>query len=230
MILTSTIQLQLENIERAAPHESQFIQILEAFTSIFPVLNAFLFRYSPLGCIGEGIISFDSKEVVYINERDDIRTLPTIQEAIYERKAKYYSGRELFEKTSSRYIIDTKITSFLIVPISFGSVVTGYIYSTKMVEDTVFDDELLSLLTVFGRDVGRILENTASPRGQTLLSKRELEVMKKIALGNTTKEIGTDLGISEFTVKQYVKLALTKLGALNRTHAVAELFRRGILS
>lgn len=99
-----------------------------------------------------------------------------------------------------------------------------------MVKDTVFDEELLSSLTLFGRDVGRILENTASHRSQKLLSKRELEVMKKIARGDTTKAIGYVLGISELTVKQYVKLALSKLGALNRTHAVAELFRRGILS
>lgn len=35
--------------------------------------------------------------------------------------------------------------------------------------------------------------------------------------------------ISELTVKQYVKSAIKKLGAQNRAHAVAELFRKELL-
>ena len=54
--------------------------------------------------------------------------------------------------------------------------------------------------------------------------------MKRIAWGDSTKEMAYSLGISEFTIKQYVKFAIKKLGAQNRAQAVAELFRKGILS
>ncbi|WP_410718707.1 response regulator transcription factor [Brevibacillus sp. SIMBA_040] len=63
-----------------------------------------------------------------------------------------------------------------------------------------------------------------------LLSKRELEVMRKIAWGESTKEMADSMEIREVTVKQYVKTAIKKLGAQNRSHAVGELFRRGFIS
>ena len=44
---------------------------------LFPVLDSFLFRYSPLEYLGEGIISLTSSGLVNIREiRDDIQTLP----------------------------------------------------------------------------------------------------------------------------------------------------------
>nr|WP_232233752.1 LuxR C-terminal-related transcriptional regulator [Bacillus sp. J33] len=36
--------------------------------------------------------------------------------------------------------------------------------------------------------------------------------------------------ISEVTINQYIKTAIKKLGAQNRTQAIAELFRRGMIS
>jgi DNA-binding CsgD family transcriptional regulator len=62
------------------------------------------------------------------------------------------------------------------------------------------------------------------------LSKRELEVMRKISWGESMKEMADAMDISELTVKQYVKSAIKKLGAHNRSHAVSELLRRGIIS
>lgn len=230
MVNCYTIQEQLQNIDDAPSQENQLVQLLDTFIETFPVLNAFLFRYSHIGYLGEGIISVNSNnKLIYLNERDDIRSLPTIMAAIQERKAKFYTEREIFEKTSSRYIIDSDVSSFLIVPITFGSIVIGYIYSNQMAEDTVFNEKLLSEITLFGKTSGEILQNKTKEANKTPLSKRELQVMKKISQGETTKEIAHYLRISELTVKQYVKQALNKLGAQNRAHAVAEIFRRGII-
>jgi DNA-binding CsgD family transcriptional regulator len=44
------------------------------------------------------------------------------------------------------------------------------------------------------------------------------------------KEMAATMEISELTVKQYVKSAIKKLGAHNRSHAVGELLRKGIIS
>ncbi len=49
------------------------------------------------------------------------------------------------------------------------------------------------------------------------------------ARGLTDKEIAARLGARSHTVSNYVSIVLLKLGARNRTEAVAQAFRRGIL-
>lgn len=228
---TSTIYERLEAIKKNPSHEKVIVETLEAFSEVFPVLDVYLCRYSPIGFLGEGVISLQQHEIKYIHDlRYDIRTLPTIEGAIREKKAKYYEGRELFEKTSSNYVIDSKVTSFLIVPLFSGNAVMGFIYSMNVKEGAAFTDELLDEMTRFGEETGTMLQSSLHSSNPQLLSKRELQVMRCISMGDTTKEIADALEISEMTVKQYVKLAIKKLDATNRTHAVAQLIRKGILS
>lgn len=228
---TCTFYERLETIKKNPSHEKAIVETLEAFSEVFPVLDVYLCRYSPIGFLGEGVISLVQNEIKYIHDlRYDIRTLPTIEAAIREKKAKYYEGRELFEKTSSNYVIDSKVTSFLIVPLFSGNAVTGFIYSMNIKEGTEFTEGLLDELTRFGEGTGAMLQSSLRSADPQLLSKRELQVMGLISDGETTKEVADALGISELTVKQYVKLAIKKLGATNRTHAIAQLFRKGILS
>lgn len=61
------------------------------------------------------------------------------------------------------------------------------------------------------------------------LSKREVEVLQKIAGGNRNCDIAELLFISEETVKGHVKHIMEKLGASDRTEAVAIGIRRGII-
>lgn len=65
--------------------------------------------------------------------------------------------------------------------------------------------------------------------GSDLLSKREIEVLEKIAGGNRNVDIAAMLFISEETVKGHVKHIMEKLGASDRTEAVAIGHRRGII-
>jgi DNA-binding NarL/FixJ family response regulator len=64
--------------------------------------------------------------------------------------------------------------------------------------------------------------------GETL-SKREIEVLQKVAGGNRNSDIATLLFISEETVKGHIKHIMEKLGASDRTEAVAIGIRRGII-
>jgi DNA-binding NarL/FixJ family response regulator len=66
--------------------------------------------------------------------------------------------------------------------------------------------------------------------GQPGLSERELAVLSCAAGGNGNKQIGVRLGIAEDTVKTHMRAILTKLGAHDRTHAVAIAVKRGILT
>ena len=65
--------------------------------------------------------------------------------------------------------------------------------------------------------------------GQSPLSRREIEVIEKIADGNRNVDIATILFISEETVKGHIKHIMEKLEANDRTEAVAIAARRGII-
>ncbi len=61
------------------------------------------------------------------------------------------------------------------------------------------------------------------------LSGRELQVLQCIAQGLANKEIAAALGVSAETAKTYVSRLMEKLGAQDRTHAVAVALTRGLL-
>ena len=62
-----------------------------------------------------------------------------------------------------------------------------------------------------------------------LLSPRQLEVLSLVSHGKSSKEIGGILGIAERTVEGRIVLAIRKLGAANRAHAVAIAFRNKLI-
>lgn len=65
--------------------------------------------------------------------------------------------------------------------------------------------------------------------GEEGLTARELEVLRQVAGGNRNRDIAERLRISEETVKVHVKHVIEKLGARDRTGAVAIALRRGII-
>ena len=65
--------------------------------------------------------------------------------------------------------------------------------------------------------------------GDETLTARELDVLRLVAGGNRNRDIAERLFISEETVKVHVKHVMEKLGAGDRTQAVAIALRRGII-
>lgn len=61
------------------------------------------------------------------------------------------------------------------------------------------------------------------------LTDREVEVLSQIAGGNRNRDIAERLFITEETVKVHIKHIMEKLGASDRTQAVAIGVRRGII-
>jgi DNA-binding NarL/FixJ family response regulator len=61
------------------------------------------------------------------------------------------------------------------------------------------------------------------------LTEREIDVLSHIAGGNRNRDIAERLFISEETVKVHIKHIMEKLGASDRTQAVAIGIRRGII-
>jgi two-component system NarL family response regulator len=63
----------------------------------------------------------------------------------------------------------------------------------------------------------------------TDLTAREMEVLELIVRGRSNKEIGTQLGISEATVKSHINNILSKLGVTDRTQAATTALQRGLV-
>jgi DNA-binding NarL/FixJ family response regulator len=61
------------------------------------------------------------------------------------------------------------------------------------------------------------------------LAKRELDVLRLLAEGGSTREIAATLAYSERTVKNIVHDVLTKMNCRTRAHAVALATQRGVI-
>jgi len=65
--------------------------------------------------------------------------------------------------------------------------------------------------------------------GEESLTAREIEVLRYVGSGNRNRDIADQLCIAEETVKVHLKHIMEKLGARDRTQAVAIAVRRGII-
>jgi DNA-binding NarL/FixJ family response regulator len=80
------------------------------------------------------------------------------------------------------------------------------------------------------RVIPAVVSRTLAERPpQSELSPRELEVLALIAGGQSNKDIGKALGITEATVKWHVNLILSRLNVGDRTEAIVAALQRGIM-
>jgi DNA-binding NarL/FixJ family response regulator len=75
-----------------------------------------------------------------------------------------------------------------------------------------------------------VAEQLAGRLAKAALSSREIDVLKLIAEGLSTKEVATRLGVADTTAKKHTAGVLSKLGAKDRTHAVRLALERGIIT
>lgn len=79
------------------------------------------------------------------------------------------------------------------------------------------------------RIASKLLAELDPHKRTTALSRRQREVLQRVAEGQTNKQIAVALSITERTVKFHVTTIMRKLGADNRAHAVALAAERGLL-
>ncbi|WP_334183946.1 response regulator transcription factor [Novosphingobium sp.] len=103
----------------------------------------------------------------------------------------------------------------------------GYILKSNL------HDELIEAIHSVheGREFlsAEIMSQIARHQGNQQLTDRERSVLILAAAGNSNKRIASSLEISEETVKGYMKIILSKLDAVDRTHAVTIALRRGMI-
>lgn len=75
----------------------------------------------------------------------------------------------------------------------------------------------------------RLADTSPAAAGTPVLTSRENNVLRLLALGRTNRQIGEELFISGKTASVHVSNILAKLGAASRTEAVALAYREGLI-
>ena len=89
--------------------------------------------------------------------------------------------------------------------------------------ETYIQDELIPMLN------SRMINRDSDKEKIKTLTKREIEVLKAIAAGLLNKEIATNLGISERTVKNHISNIFKKIGVSDRTQAAVFAIKNDII-
>lgn len=95
-----------------------------------------------------------------------------------------------------------------------------------IVEDTY--DEIFLLSHHFHNAAARLVASLPADPSQPL-SQRELDCLRLVAHGKTNEMIATLLGLAEITIRFHLNNAKRKLGACNRSNAVAKATELGLL-
>lgn len=84
-------------------------------------------------------------------------------------------------------------------------------------------------LSVLDPNVTEGIFGRISGRNTDALNDKEQRVLQELAQGRSSREVAELLQVSEETIKVYLRGVFRKLGVHDRTEAVAEAFRRGLV-
>jgi DNA-binding NarL/FixJ family response regulator len=101
-----------------------------------------------------------------------------------------------------------------------------------LLKDVFFEELETAIRTVHAgsRHIpAAIAQRLAERMASSDLTSREMEVLELIVRGQSNKEIGASLTISEATVKSHINNILSKLGVTDRTQAVTTALQRGLV-
>ncbi len=90
-------------------------------------------------------------------------------------------------------------------------------------------DFVINETTLPAANVRELTTAARTPTREILLTERELEVLKLLAKGKTTKTIADDLFISRTTVNNHVQHILKKLNAHSRLEAIRRAEHAGLI-
>ena len=147
---------------------------------------------------------------LYMPGGDGLTSLEALSEAMPQARVLVLSGSEDPEDAGD--VLDAGMAGY--VPKAVSSKVLMQAVCTVL-EGGTYDPA-----QVRSGSAPRPATRSAGP--EITLTERQLDVLKMMALGNSNKEIASELGLSPATVKTHVSAILTATGAANRAEAAAQ--------
>lgn len=117
-----------------------------------------------------------------------------------------------------------------LIPILRNDVIYGAICFSR---STPFDEKELIFLSLVAESIHTAVTKPLMDRfaaHQLRLSKGEIACLTQASLGLTSEAIAVATGYQNDTVNSYIKSAVKKIGATNRTQAIAEAIRRRLIA
>jgi DNA-binding CsgD family transcriptional regulator len=194
-----------------------------------------LFVYNPFTRTLEGVYGYNVSVEDVQRIRESARNIPDLRYLEKLTRPLYY--RDVSTTIPKYYVEHFHLRSLLVCPlIDNNQRPLGILLLDKSGEPFDPDEDAIALADVLTRRAAKILgahlyRFTQPPEQRlqtaTELTDREREVLQYIADGLGTKQVAAQLHISEYTVTEHVTSSLRKLGAQNRTEAVAIALRAG---
>ncbi|MDQ1002173.1 DNA-binding CsgD family transcriptional regulator [Neobacillus niacini] len=233
MVLKSEMRKYIYNVfNNASVVDKQKYAIL-GFNKYFSFEIASLFSYSMINQVGIGTRLWTfGKESSITDIMEDFSEIPVLFTAIENKQAQCFKEDELVIRFPNKYIERFNIChDFYVVPITYNSSVIGCSTLRKPRESFHSQKEVLQELTFYGQLLGEYFEiERVKKNKRKKLSDRETEVLQRMAFGETIKIMAANMGISEYTVRDYIRSTFIKLQVEHRAHAVAEALRQGYIS
>jgi DNA-binding NarL/FixJ family response regulator len=131
------------------------------------------------------------------------------------------------EFPNSRFIVLTTYQGDVQALRALKAGATGYLLKNMIWKD--LPESIRVVHSGRRRIPAEIAEALAEHVTDDALTDREVQVLRRVAMGTANKSIATELSVSEATIKAHMKSILAKLGANDRTHAVTIAVKRGFL-
>lgn len=132
------------------------------------------------------------------------------------------------EFPAARIVVLTTLEGDVQAARAINAGAVGYLFKSSVRKNLV---DTLRGIHAGGRSIpSSVAHALVASRNGAAITRREVDVLKLAARGNSNALIAEALGISSETVKGYMSSILLKLQARDRTHAVMIALERGILS
>ena len=192
------------------------------------------------------LLELDGDIVVIVVGSDGVECLDLLekklpQALLLDINMPNMNGLEVLEKIKEKNL-DTKViiltvhneVEYLLKAVEIG--IDGY-----MLKDSNSDELKKAIYSVIDGESyiqpnlipilnSKMIERDVEKEKLALLTKRELEVLKLMAVGSYNKEIGEKLNISERTVKNHISSIFKKIDVSDRTQAAIFAIRNNLIS
>jgi DNA-binding NarL/FixJ family response regulator len=131
------------------------------------------------------------------------------------------------EFPNARFVVLTTYQGDVQVVRALKAGASGYLLKNMLRKDLL--DTIRTVNAGRRRIPPEIAAELADHIAEDALTDREIEVLRRVAIGNSNKVIGAQLNVSEATVKGHMKSIFAKLRANDRAHAVTIAIKRGFI-